>query len=198
MQTVSTQVCCTAPSHDGTYTLLGTASGHALSLTVTSIRKGNAGAAHTEVLLSQADAAASDAPASEANAVSDSASPLSSSVEMTVQGLPAQHPSAITALAVSSTGRFLASLSSSDGLILLWAAAPDAGQAFVLQQKTEVSAAACIMWAPDSPQLGSAKLLVGTTTGQLVVRPKIQCLAIDHRHTVPIMLQTPSLSFVIL
>lgn len=172
MQTLCTQVTCTAPSHDGTYMLLGTASGHVSSLTVTAGGTDNAGDACTKDLPSQADAAAPEAVGSKANTVSDSASLLSSSVEISVQKLPAQHPSAITALAVSSTGRFLASLSQSDGLMLIWAAAPDAQQGFSLQHKTEFAAAACLVWAPDLPQSGSARLLVGTTTGQLVVRSR--------------------------
>ena len=112
----------------------------------------------------QADTAASDT--STAQASSSQVTPLQDTVLLS---LPQQHSSAVTLLALSSTGGYLASLSAQDGVIMLWQAQEDAKQSFTVLTSLTVGEAVCLAWTPDVPQPGPPGLLVGTRAGHLMV-----------------------------
>lgn len=96
-----------------------------------------------------------------------SSSPVTEEAVVTM--LPKTHSSAVTSLAMSSTGVLLASLSASDGVIMLWQATPDAEQTFTLLTNMTVDEAVCVAWMPDVPQQGPPGLLIGTAASQLLV-----------------------------
>lgn len=112
----------------------------------------------------QADTAVSDT--STAQVSSSQVTPLQDTVLLS---LPQQHSSAVTVLALSSTGGYLASLSAQDGVIMLWQTQEDAKESFTVLTSLTVSEAVCLAWTPDVPQPGPPGLLVGTRAGQLMV-----------------------------
>ena len=115
----------------------------------------------------QADAAASSTIGTDHTSPCSSSPP--GSEETVLSMLPHTHSSAVTSLVMSGSGLLLASLSASDGVIMLWQATPDAEQNFMLLTKMVVNEAVCVAWMPDVPQQGPAGLLIGTTASQLLV-----------------------------
>lgn len=89
--------------------------------------------------------------------------------ETTVYSLTQQHSAAVTALALSSTGACLASLSALDDVIMLWQSSTETRRDWIMLTRLSVAEAVCMAWMPEPPQQGPTSLLVGTKTGQLLV-----------------------------
>lgn len=184
MQSIHMMVTSTAAASNGSYMLLGTATGQILLLSTSSLQElvekeltslqdevaqppnTPSQSVSTSIIEAQLDlqpnAGTSD------TSQSTQGSPVVSA-EAVVFSLPEQHSSAVTALALSSTGTLLASLSALDSTLILWEACTEPHKSWTMLTKQSVEEAVCMAWMPDTPQQGPPRLLVGTKAGQLLV-----------------------------
>lgn len=159
METTASPATCLAACADRSRAVIGTSSGRLLLVSVSN---------QTEPQLTQSDLE-SIASASDTSPEHDLSEPVGdSTATLAVMTLPEQHAAAVTSAQLSPDCRNLATISAEDGAVFVWDTLPGSQADLYVASKATIAGACCAAWLPGK------RLLVGSSSSQLVVSPQTE------------------------
>ena len=164
MESVGCHISCMTGKSDSSSAILGLSSGQLLSIAL------NTDSCQTVCDTPSHAIGVDSAPAA--------AAPGNSPAALAFLTLPSKHAAAVTALELSPGGRLLASLSSSDAVILIWSCNTAPATEWTVLARPVAPGAVCLAWLPSPAESLAHRLLVGSSNGQLEVRLHI-CPGLD-------------------
>lgn len=156
MQNTASPATCMTSCADKPKAVIGTSSGHVLLVSISNQSEG-------QPIQSEPGNTATPSDMFSAHNLSEAVP--NSTAALAITALPEQHAATITSAQLSPDGRSLATISAGDGAVFVWDTLPGSMADLYVAAKATIAGASCAAWLPGK------RLLVGSSSHQLVVSP---------------------------